>query len=239
MAYFHTNVLDNQIKALPTVSTASGSVATFDTDLTENLLECVCEVASGKSVINVTACSKNLLNNDANAFTLTSPYYRQVKMPSIQKVISLTDKDDTVSLSGVWFGVFKKYNDSTSGFYWIINNGTINVRNYDCTDYDYVTVYPTTVIQTLLDRFYVQVESGPTATPYVAFNGNNYNIPLGETLSSGGSFDVLSGILTRSDDTTKQLNANYIQTLNGINNVFADTGDTSVKYLLSVGKKIS
>ena len=44
MALFHTTVLDNQIKALPTVSTASGSVATFDTDMTENLVEVECEI---------------------------------------------------------------------------------------------------------------------------------------------------------------------------------------------------
>ena len=44
MAMFHTNVLDNQIKALPTVGTASGSVANFTTDMTENLVEVECEI---------------------------------------------------------------------------------------------------------------------------------------------------------------------------------------------------
>ena len=46
MAYFHTTVLDNQIKALPTVSTASGSIATFDTDMTENLVEVKCQIVA-------------------------------------------------------------------------------------------------------------------------------------------------------------------------------------------------
>ena len=44
MAYFPTKVLDNQIKALPTVGTASGSIATFETDMTENLVEVECEI---------------------------------------------------------------------------------------------------------------------------------------------------------------------------------------------------
>ena len=44
MAYFPTKVLDNQIKALPTVSTASGSVANFTTDMQENLVEVECEI---------------------------------------------------------------------------------------------------------------------------------------------------------------------------------------------------
>lgn len=44
MAYFHTTVLDDLIKALPTVSTASGSIATFDTDMTENLIDVECDI---------------------------------------------------------------------------------------------------------------------------------------------------------------------------------------------------
>ena len=46
MAYFPTKVLDNQIKALPTVDTASGEIATFDTDLTENLVEVKCQIVA-------------------------------------------------------------------------------------------------------------------------------------------------------------------------------------------------
>ena len=46
MALFHTTVLDNQIKALPTVDTASGAIATFNTDLTENLVEVKCQIVA-------------------------------------------------------------------------------------------------------------------------------------------------------------------------------------------------
>ena len=46
MALFHTTVLDNQIKALPTVDTATGSIATFNTDLTENLVEVKCQIVA-------------------------------------------------------------------------------------------------------------------------------------------------------------------------------------------------
>jgi hypothetical protein len=44
MALYHTNVLDNAIKALPTVGTAQGSVASFETDMTEDLIEVVCDI---------------------------------------------------------------------------------------------------------------------------------------------------------------------------------------------------
>lgn len=44
MAMFEIHAVDEQIKALPTVSTASGSIATFDTDMTENLVEVLCNI---------------------------------------------------------------------------------------------------------------------------------------------------------------------------------------------------
>ena len=65
MAMFHTNVLDNQIKALPTVSTASGSVANFTTDMQENLVSCVCQLpyrASGYEEITINHNSVNIWN---------------------------------------------------------------------------------------------------------------------------------------------------------------------------------
>lgn len=79
MAYFHTTVLDEQIKALPTVDTASGSIASFNTDLTENLVDVKCQIvakqASGTpspvnplpittyTEMNVSATGKNILDN--------------------------------------------------------------------------------------------------------------------------------------------------------------------------------
>jgi hypothetical protein len=87
MALFHTTVLDNQIKALPTVDTASGSVATFDTDMTENLVEVKCQIVAQQSgsgtpspdnerpiqtytEMNVSHTGKNLLENTATSTTI-------------------------------------------------------------------------------------------------------------------------------------------------------------------------
>ena len=91
MAYFHTTVLDNQIKALPTVDTASGSIATFDTDLTENLVSVKCQIvakqASGTpspdnplpittyTEMNVFATGKNLFNADKIVADSNHPSY--------------------------------------------------------------------------------------------------------------------------------------------------------------------
>jgi len=74
MALYHTNVLDNAIKALPTVATAQGSVASFETDLTEDLIEVVCEIqysqASGTPTptnpIPITVYNEINVGQDAN-----------------------------------------------------------------------------------------------------------------------------------------------------------------------------
>ena len=92
MALFHTTVLDNQIKALPTVDTASGAIASFNTDLTENLVDVKCQIlakqASGTpspvnplpittyTEMNVSACGKNFFpsldTETKNNFTVTN-----------------------------------------------------------------------------------------------------------------------------------------------------------------------
>lgn len=236
MAYFHTTVLDEQIKALPTVDTASGSVATFDTDLTENLVSCVCEVASGSSEINVIHKGKNLIDD--------SKYYQlNTNIVVIGQTVSNANR--TIYLPQGTYTI-KVNSNITATIYYDFGNGstslgnTSEARTFTLSDNSYCAfwLYKSGGF-TPSDYTRVQLEFGNTATNYQAFNGNAYNIPFGETLSGDGSFDVLSGILTRSDDTTKQLSANYIQTKNGINNIWCDTGDTEVKYLLTVGKKIS
>lgn len=97
MALFHTTVLDNQIKALPTVDTASGSIASFNTDLTENLVEVKCQIvakqASGTpspvnplpittyTEMNVGATGKNLFDksNLTGCVTLSGQLYQNGK----------------------------------------------------------------------------------------------------------------------------------------------------------------
>lgn len=252
MVLFHTTVLDNQIKALPTLDTASGSIATFDTDMTENLVKCVCEVASGASEINVSACGKNLLDKD-NA-NVINDYIDRVNLKYIanssHRLVYIPIKPNatyTVSKSSVSSRFAIAVSPDIP-----VNNGNVSdaIQNNNATELTitagasdrYLAVWfwftqDTLTPEQILDS--LQIELGSTATTYEPFNGTTYNIPFGETLSGDGTFDVLSGILTRSDDTTKQLSANYIQTINGINNIWCNTGDTEVKYLLTVGKKIA
>ena len=124
MNYYKCGMLDNQIKVMQVMSLASGSIASFSTDLTENLVSCIATI-------------------DANA-------------------------------SGV---------------------------------------------------------SSVTITS----NGDTYTVSLGESITTGGSLNVTTGVLTRSDSTTKQLDALAIATVSGSNSISADCGNIQVKYLETVG----
>lgn len=65
-----------------------------------------------------------------------------------------------------------------------------------------------------------------TDASFEPYNGTTYPISLGETLTQGGSLNVKTGLLTRTDTTTSQLSGMPdIRTLIGNNNIFADSGD--------------
>lgn len=217
--------------ALPTISTISNSsIASFSTDLTENLVSCVCEVASGSSEINVSATGLNIWQY--GDLSVTTNQNLNVNIPV-----------GTYNLSGEWV--------TNSGYNCLVifydENNTEIVRSTftpdirDNKSYQFNTPCKRIVFYSG-DNY--SHSNGKTATisnimlkqdssvaDYEPF-GTTYNIQFGETLSDDGTFDVLTGILTRSDDTTKQLSANYIQTNNGTNNIYADTGDISeCKYI--------
>lgn len=230
MAMFEIHTVDEQIKALPIVDTASGSIAAFDTDMTENLVGCVCEVTSGSSEINVSRTGKNIITGKLLNANISSAgkiivdtdynmYYAPIKQ-GLEYIITAQNR-----IWGFFEDVPQQQSISYDGQRVLSSNFTFTapITGYVCFRTNNTDTTP-------------QCEYGSVATAYEPYNGTTVNISFGETLSGNGSLDVLSGILTRSDDTTKQLNANYIQTLNGLNNIWCDTGDTEVKYLLTLGR---
>ena len=235
MAYFHTNVLDNQIKALSTVSTASGSVATFDTDLTENLVECVCDImyqqASGtptpSNPIPITVYNAlNLSHSGADTSnpTITNIPFGQTVAKGKLNVVSgkLTIDYGAVDMGSLtwtfssthFWATFYDVKENTPNLFssiYVLNNSAIT----NMPDYTFKYVKSTT-------RFIVK--------------NSDYN--------DGNAFKTaMSGVpivYELEQPLVVQLNSNQVQTLLNENNIWCDTnGDTSVKYLLSVGKKTS
>ena len=264
----------NAICELPTVKSSSGSIATFDTDLTENLVDCVANIdatLSGVSSVNVTRCGKNFLPITVN---------------SIKALNIGTWSGDTYLVDGLSFEILSdsngyvteiKVNGSRSKqTYFNLFIGTLPIEDYilnGCPDNSSNTTYFLNISATGLDqnvytdytlnndlgitytlRIYVRANvsvSNKIFTPMIRlatetdasfepYNGTTYPISLGETLTQGGSLNVKTGLLTRTDTTTSQLSGMPdIRTLIGNNNIFADTGDISVKYLETIGKAIS
>ena len=252
MAYFPVNVLDNAIKAMPTVKAISNTpIATFTTDIADRLVSCVCDIPSGKSVINVVACGKNLFdvqNAPIINGTIGATSY-SYNSASGSYVVPIPKGNYKVYISNPSTTICRccTINQYPTGTSFNISNNNFNAVNATSATF---TVNNTSdswlVIQTnraTIDARSsdIQVELGNTATTYESYNGNTYNIQLGETLTDTATYDAISGVLTRNDTTTKQLDScNIVALDNDINNIWCDTGDIiDLKYISSVGQAIS
>ena len=247
MAYFPTNVLDNQIKALPTIASASGSVATFTTDKAENLVDCVCEVASGSSACNLVHYNENLFVSMPTATNdgITTSY------DSNTGLISIRNDSRTTNYSyGSQRGIVASGLNPNHTYKFFFYPNVLGVTLYDTSSlaipnpftgyttavlritnqYDFVNVHPIGDITTV-KLFIFDITDG---------YGNTYNIQLGETLTDTAIYNAVTGVLTRNDTTTKQLDSCPIVTIaNSENNIWSDTGDISVQFVLSVGSYVN
>ena len=230
MAYFHTNVLDPQIKVLPTVSTASGSVANFTTDLGGKRL---CDWVVDNSATTITRCGKNLLS---------TPYYHTTKT---QNGVTFTvNADYSITITGeasATTDFYLSYNDHT------LKNGNYNV--YLLTDSN-ITFYGRKRANS--DG---TTESFNVNTPSTLNINNNViyflaiRIPNGTVIPDDEPITVYPMVLlsNESDYTYEQFNGQAesvsdienITTLNGINNIYTDVGSVSVDYQLSVEEYVN
>lgn len=78
----------------------------------------------------------------------------------------------------------------------------------------------------------IQVEEGSTGSNYENYLGTTYNIPFGQTVTAGGTLDVISGELVVGGVTT-QLTPVSPKTISGVNNIYNDCGDTAIEYFTS------
>ena len=113
MAYFHTTVLDNQIKALPTVDTASGSIASFNTDLTENLVEVKCQIVA-KQASGTPSPDNPLPITTYTGMNVSHSGLNMISIEALNKVnVTVTDGVATGTAQGI-------HVDFSNGINWII-----------------------------------------------------------------------------------------------------------------------
>ena len=131
--------------------------------------------------------NKNILSPNFSDYTLTpTGYYGYIKLTNENLMLSITDKDTNVDLTGCYLGWTENGETSGNGVKWIISNGEKvseslnNVRTSEI-NYEYISFYPKNeaTFNKIFSRFNVMVERNTTATPYEEHKEQTYPINLG------------------------------------------------------------
>ena len=236
MAYFHTTVLDEQIKALPTVDTASGSVATFDTDKAENLINLEVAITAtgggGTPVSPIAINGFSACNLSVNGTTETIPFGQTVyggRLNVGSGVLTVTHKCVQLTQAYVLSGAY-------------LGSIIYNVSHTETSDANFTKAYICNRLQYVgktLNNF--------TYGTCIAYSNSSFNL----WIKNGAFADLAEATQWLNDNptyicfelataTTIQLDSKQIQAIIGNNNIYADTGDIiDLKFVLSVGKAIS
>lgn len=176
-------------------------------------------IFDGVSYLDAYIASNNLitsLSGGGTVYALCKPNttYTVSKTAGTRFIVAYTTELPTISVD-----CYGKIQDSTA------SNITITTGN----DAKYIVAFvfnpgsDSGTRQSMIDS--VQIEEGSYATTYETPDVVTKTISLGETLTQGGVLEAVSGLLTRTDTTTKQLTGVNVPTKTGVNKVFADTGN--------------
>ena len=242
MALFHTTVLDNQIKALPTVDTASGAIATFDTDLTENLVSVKCQIVAQQA--SGTPSPDNPLPITTYTEMNVSHSGSDTSNPNVTNIpFGQTVANGVLDITTGKLRVTHKIVTLDSSVAWSKNSQTKS--NAFVSYYQFPNYYRA---NGLCSHFSVAGSSDDTEGIYF---GGNINILTPLSLGLDTVQDFKDWIDAQAQNGTPvqvvyklatpieiQLDSITLQALLNENNIWCDTGDTEVKFLLTVGKKI-
>ncbi len=197
--------------------------------------------SGGWTGANVTRCGKNLISKTLTRSQIEpsgvigqiSTYDVSVGAIKTGKIYTITNGDSNVVMA---------YYTSEPTVGSVSYNGTMVIQ----TSHTFTAPIDGFVaFRTNASYSTPQLELGSTATTYEPYNGETYAIDWQSTAGTvyGGSLDVTTGVLTStlaSDETelatpqTYQLTPTEVSTLLGANNVWADTGDTTLTYRTSL-----
>ena len=245
MAMFHTEVLDKQIKALPTIATASGSIATFTTDKAENLVECevqIVAVQSGsgtpsptnpRAISGYSACNLSHSDADTSNPTVYNIPFGQTIYGGVLNVGSgvLTVTHGYKDLGTLTWNSLSRDRWNSTDIMSVVKTPLSNSRVANILCEIYTAESADTVY---LQNVGIAVQTTGDLTLY------DTNL-VGKTQSEVTTY--LTGhklIYELATPTTIQLDSKTIQTIaNSENNIWSDTGDISVQFILSVGSYVN
>lgn len=245
----NTNDLETYLyymaKGIKRVGYGEGDLIDFDTDLRDNLLKAIVTIpanSTGYESVQITISGKNLLDTDTFIYGAPGhaidtpddivPSTRNIcfnRIPSDRDLVVSChnydlNKDSLNSMRVIQCveGIVK-WDSANQG----IPPDEVKQIQVSAMPNSYIVVEchsrSTVPIIPIPITGWIQVEEGvigETSTEYMPFVGKHYEVDLGETLTQGGKLDLLTGILTRSDGTTKQLPSLNIPTLEGYNSIY-------------------
>lgn len=231
--YTKTEV-DNLIAAIPSNDITSeidipASIQTFN-DGGNDIPMKSCEIsipidAQGFSSVKIFTSGKNILDSSIGTRNYTSPYtffrFGGTSADPVDGSLYLAKGTYTFSISTTAY-VLRALDKDNQSIEFVNNDNKLTftlTESQKCM----ITIAVSGNVQ--LSDFTYQLELNDQATSYEAYKGHTYTISFGETLTQGGILEAVSGLLTRTDTTTKQLTGVNLPTKTGINNVFADTGN--------------
>jgi len=217
MALFEIHCVDEQIKALPTVATAQGSVASFDTDMTEDLIEVVCEIQYSQA--SGTPTPDNPL--PIQVYDFLTLYHNSVNIWNEQWETGSIDTNtgnDTLSNAFVRSVGYNTCVGDTSYYCYSKNGNQLVILWYDInkTYIGYEVATNSAKTSPANARYFririlapivmgdISINYPSTDTEYHAFNGAY--IPFGQTVAKG-TLNVTTGVLT--------ITHGYISSYNG------------------------
>ena len=240
MAYFRCGGggLPSTVKLLPTISSASGSVATFDTDLTDNLVSLIANITATQSgsgtpspsnprtITGYSSCVITVKDgNDQTQNTVTialgDTYYGGT-LDVTTGILTITHgylyltgaASETWNYFSVAQGNLFRHSESTKNY-------TINGTNTLCNTYNPVTTRTNLTLSGSAGNFDFIDDNYSDVTSWKAYLQNN---PI----------QVVYPLTTA---LTLQVSAAQIATLFGDNKISASTGDIALEYLETVGHK--
>lgn len=202
--------LKEQIEEDFTELTASGTIASFETNVSKPLVACDVD----ENATKVFHCRKNLYFYDENKIsvgettTQTTRAYYNLGLKNVKLTFSASLKSGSSITQSDYLniGILRKSDGLIEILSQFITPDGITTRTLSISSDDdviLVSLENPNVIKSILSRYDIQIEVGSSASDFEIYNGKEYNVA-----------DI-----------------GNINTFIGVNNIFTDNGEISVTYL--------
>ena len=171
-------------------------------------------------VNNINVGARNLFVQDFSLYNTDNLYaYRKISDTNTPKVITITDNDKTIDMTGIFFGLTGNGANTDKGYRWEMNNGNL-LRNVDkdssLTPYNYFSFFPKNkaTLEKITKRFKIKIEKGTVATDWT---------PAPEDVNSSIS-NSSADTLSKANNYTDNKNNEVQKTLTKMNTDISQNG---------------